>query len=279
MSKTFSEKILRKSTKISMSLFPRLFVFYRVFRCFLAMGVHRHYKKRFTKKSCRKVFTKKSTKQSQTDCFSIFFYHVFGRFSVRGDQKHDKKISQKKSDQPWYCFGLRGTNQPRRGPSLFFLSAPCAICVMAELPKRRPPPPISEVDCCTAVRYMLKQRFRHLNMPAYCREQQRGGTRLKKKHDEKSRKKSDQPWHFFGRQGTNQQRRGPSLFFLSAPWDFARLPVEGTLEGIGTAWCEELRVVLRIGCPLSCRCTWQHQLAIELHGIALRMARCPFIKQ
>ena len=34
MSKTFSEKILRKSTKISISVFPRLFLFYRVFGCF-----------------------------------------------------------------------------------------------------------------------------------------------------------------------------------------------------------------------------------------------------
>jgi hypothetical protein len=71
-----------------------------------------------------KTFYKKSTKKSQTDFFSIFFYHVFGRFSVRGVQKHEKKIS-KKSDQPRYFFGLRGTNQPRRGPSLFFFSAPC----------------------------------------------------------------------------------------------------------------------------------------------------------
>jgi hypothetical protein len=41
------------------------------------------------------------------------FGHVFGRFSVRGVQKHDKK-SRILLDQPWYFFGLRGTNQPRR---------------------------------------------------------------------------------------------------------------------------------------------------------------------
>jgi hypothetical protein len=46
MSKTFP----KKSTKISMSVFPRLFWFYRVFGCFSAMGVQKHYKKRFTKK-------------------------------------------------------------------------------------------------------------------------------------------------------------------------------------------------------------------------------------
>ena len=91
MSKTFSEKILRKPTKFSISVFPQLFLFYRVFRCFLAMGVQKHYKKRFSKKS---------TKKSKTDFFSIFFYHVFGRFSVRGVQKHDKKVSEKNLTNP-----------------------------------------------------------------------------------------------------------------------------------------------------------------------------------
>jgi hypothetical protein len=38
-----------KSTKISMSVFPRLFWLYRVFRCFSAMGVQKHYKKGFAK--------------------------------------------------------------------------------------------------------------------------------------------------------------------------------------------------------------------------------------
>jgi hypothetical protein len=36
----------------------------------------------------------KSTKKSKPS-FSRFFYHVFGRFSVRGVQKHDKKIAKK----------------------------------------------------------------------------------------------------------------------------------------------------------------------------------------
>jgi hypothetical protein len=64
------------------------------------MGVQKHNKKRLTKKSCRKPFTKKSTKKSQTDFFSIFFYHVFGRFSVRGVQKHEKKISKTNLTNP-----------------------------------------------------------------------------------------------------------------------------------------------------------------------------------
>jgi hypothetical protein len=106
--------------------FSSTFLFYRVFRRFLAMGVQKHYKKRLTKKSCRKLFTKKSTRKSQTDFFSIFFYHVFGRFSVRGVQKHDKKISKKNLTSPGTFLASEEptNNQPRRGPSLFFLSAP-----------------------------------------------------------------------------------------------------------------------------------------------------------
>jgi hypothetical protein len=49
------------------------------------------------KKSRRKVFTKSSTKNPKPT-FSRFFSHVFGRFSMRGVQKHDKKISKNKSD-------------------------------------------------------------------------------------------------------------------------------------------------------------------------------------
>jgi hypothetical protein len=115
MSKTFSEKI-DKNFDVSFS--SALLVLSR-FRVFLSDKRKKRYKKRFTKKSCRKVFTKKSTKKSKTD-FSRFFNHVLGRFSG------EKKIL-KKSDQPWYFFGPLGTNQPRRGPSPFFLSVPCSI--------------------------------------------------------------------------------------------------------------------------------------------------------
>jgi hypothetical protein len=72
-------------------------------------------------------------------------------FSVRGVQKHDKNLTQK-SDQPWYFFGLRGTNQPRRRRS-FCVGVPLAPtgCRPAarspqsvgkqgnDLPPRRPP--------------------------------------------------------------------------------------------------------------------------------------------
>jgi hypothetical protein len=59
------------------------------------MGVPKHYKKRFLKQSCEKQFTKISTQKSKPDFFLNFVYHVFGRFSVRGVQKHDKKMSIK----------------------------------------------------------------------------------------------------------------------------------------------------------------------------------------
>jgi hypothetical protein len=48
------------------------------------MGFQKHYKKRFAKKSCPKpAFSR------------LFFNHVFGRFSVRGVQKHNKKNREK----------------------------------------------------------------------------------------------------------------------------------------------------------------------------------------
>jgi hypothetical protein len=95
----FRENSQKIEKKIDI-VFPQLFLLYRVFRCFLAMGVQKHYKKCFTKKSCRKVFQKKRPKKSKTDFFSICFYHVFGRFSVRGAQKHDKKTSKKNLTNP-----------------------------------------------------------------------------------------------------------------------------------------------------------------------------------
>jgi hypothetical protein len=86
MSKAFPKKV-DKNFDASSSL---TFWFYRVFGCFSAMGVQKHHKKGFTERSCRKVFTKKSTKNPKP-IFPRFFCHVFGRFSVRAGQKHDKR--------------------------------------------------------------------------------------------------------------------------------------------------------------------------------------------
>jgi hypothetical protein len=55
--------------------------------------------KMFYKKTVSKSFYKKIDKKIQNRLFSIIFYQVFGRFSVRGVQKHHKK-SQKKLTSP-----------------------------------------------------------------------------------------------------------------------------------------------------------------------------------
>jgi hypothetical protein len=41
------------------------------------------------------MFLQKVRQKIQNRLFLVFFSHVFGRFSVRGVQKHDKKISKK----------------------------------------------------------------------------------------------------------------------------------------------------------------------------------------
>jgi hypothetical protein len=80
------------------------------------MGVQKHYKKRFSKKS---------TKKPKTNLFSIFFYHVFGRFSVRGVQKHDKKISKKNLTSPGTFLAPEEPTNHVKVRHFFFFSAPC----------------------------------------------------------------------------------------------------------------------------------------------------------
>jgi hypothetical protein len=82
------------------------------------MGVQKHYKKRFTKKNRVEKFYKKIDKKSKTDFFSIFLSR-FWAFLGEGSSKTRLKNLTKKTDQPWYFFGLRGTNQPPQGPSIF----------------------------------------------------------------------------------------------------------------------------------------------------------------
>jgi hypothetical protein len=55
------------------------------------MGVQKHYKKRFETIRVKK-FLQKNRPEVQNRLFLDFFvYHVFGRFSMRGVQKHNKK--------------------------------------------------------------------------------------------------------------------------------------------------------------------------------------------
>jgi hypothetical protein len=99
--KMFLQKVGKKikyfDKNFDVSFSSAFFVLSR-FRVFSAMGVQKHYKKRCTKRSCRKVFTKKSTKNPKPSPFLEFSFITFlgfGRFSMRGVQKHDKKISKK----------------------------------------------------------------------------------------------------------------------------------------------------------------------------------------
>jgi hypothetical protein len=102
--------------------------FSSTFFCFIAFsGVFQRWefknttKKRFTKKLVSKSFPKKFDQKSQTDFFSILFYYVFGRFSVRGVQKHDKKIPKNKSDPS----PVLASDPPTyTGVTGFFLAAP-----------------------------------------------------------------------------------------------------------------------------------------------------------
>jgi hypothetical protein len=54
------ENFFKKIGKYFDVSFSSTFLFCRLFGCFSAMGVQKHYKKRFATKSCRKVFAKKS---------------------------------------------------------------------------------------------------------------------------------------------------------------------------------------------------------------------------
>jgi hypothetical protein len=123
MSKTFSEKNLRKPTKFSISVFPQLFLFYRVFRFFLAMGVQKHYKKRFTNKSCRKVFQKIDQK-IQNRLFLDFFLITYLDVSRWGEFKNTTKKSPKKI-WPTLVLFWPPRNQPTRSRSVtFFFECP-----------------------------------------------------------------------------------------------------------------------------------------------------------
>jgi hypothetical protein len=73
-----------------------------------------------------KSFSKKSTKKSKTDFFLIFFYHVFGRFSVRGVQKHDKK--SRKKIWPALVLFWPPRNQPTTPRSVTFFFE-CPLCL------------------------------------------------------------------------------------------------------------------------------------------------------
>jgi hypothetical protein len=68
-----------------------------------------------------KSFYKKIDKKPKTDFFSIFVYHVFGRFSVRGVQKHDKKSHNFFGTNPGtFLASEEPTNHPKKVRHFFF---------------------------------------------------------------------------------------------------------------------------------------------------------------
>jgi hypothetical protein len=65
------------------------------FRVFFSDGSSKALQKTFYKKNRVEKFLQKIRPKVQNRLFAIFFYHGFGRFSVRGVQKHDKKYRKK----------------------------------------------------------------------------------------------------------------------------------------------------------------------------------------
>jgi hypothetical protein len=85
-----SKKFPKKSTKISMSISPRLFLFYRGFRCFSAMGVQKALQKTFCKKIVSERLYKKIGPKSKTD-FVGFGLSRFWAFLGEGSSKNTIK--------------------------------------------------------------------------------------------------------------------------------------------------------------------------------------------
>jgi hypothetical protein len=83
---------------------------------FFSDGSSKALQKTFYKKNRFEKFLQKKI----LDFFSIFFlYHVFGRFSVRGVQKHDKKY--RKKINPTLDLFRTLTHPPTTGVTDFFL--------------------------------------------------------------------------------------------------------------------------------------------------------------
>jgi hypothetical protein len=70
------------------------------FQVFLCAGSSKTQQKTFYKKNVSKGFYKQIDNKISNRFFSIFVYHVFGRFSVRGIRKHEKQISKKSLINP-----------------------------------------------------------------------------------------------------------------------------------------------------------------------------------
>jgi hypothetical protein len=113
MSKTFSKKI---DKNFDCQFFLDFFVLSR-FWVFLSDGSS----KTLQNKSSKSLY-KKFDQKSKTEFFSNFSYHVFGRFSVRGVKKHDKKYRKNKSDPIPFSY----SDPPTTGVTDFCFCRPLA---------------------------------------------------------------------------------------------------------------------------------------------------------
>jgi hypothetical protein len=73
---------------------------------FLSGGSSKTLQKRFCKTIVSKGFTKKSTKNPKPFFSRFLFNHVFGRFSVRGVQKHHRKNRNQSDPGPFWASGI-----------------------------------------------------------------------------------------------------------------------------------------------------------------------------
>jgi hypothetical protein len=80
--------------KFDVSFSSTSFVLSR-FRVFFSDGSSKTLQKTFCKKNRVEKLLQKVRPKIQNRLFLDFFSHVFGRFSMRGVQKHDKKISKR----------------------------------------------------------------------------------------------------------------------------------------------------------------------------------------
>jgi hypothetical protein len=120
MPKTFP----KISTKISMSVFPRLFLFYRVFGCFSAMGVQKHYKKTFCKKNHVEKFLQKIRPKIQNRLILEKKLSRFWAFLDEGSSKTRlKKYRKNKSDPSPFSYFDPPTHH---GGHRFFFGLPLA---------------------------------------------------------------------------------------------------------------------------------------------------------
>jgi hypothetical protein len=75
-----------------MSVFPPLFFCFIGFRAFFSDGSSKALQKTFYKTIASKSFCKEIDKKKTPDFFCVSFITFLGRFSLRGVQKHGKKL-------------------------------------------------------------------------------------------------------------------------------------------------------------------------------------------